>query len=677
VARRVKAARRQAAATGPGAFELDRVAVVYKRPLPYLYLAREVFGGAGIPYQTTDTLPLAAEPFAAALDLIFEFVASSFTRNAIVSLLRSPHLRFEDGKEPLGREAIAALDAALSEARYLGGLDRLTGLAAEWCREGAEGPALRAAIGAAEELAPLRSAAPASIQFDRLLAFLAAHERPIGDDDVLASRRRRVRSAITDALEGLAAASRCHDDAALDIESLAAMVRRIVHDQTCAPEPERWKSGLQLVDEQAARYGDFDEIAIVGLVEGEWPERARRNIFYPSSLLNSLGWPSERDWRAAAEASFVDLVASAGRRVRLSTISLDDEALVEPSSILHEVFRAGLGTATEDALPPARIFVEEALSLDPVTLDPVPDDARPWAELRLARTPASDAVFHGRVCGPQPRSVSALEAYLACPFKFFAQHVLLLEEEPDDEEVMDPRTEGQLVHEVFERFFEEWQARGGKAITRVNLARARELFEEIVEECLAPLSATEASLVRTRLLGSSAAAGLGDAVLHMEAERPVEVVERLLEYRLDGTFTLQSESGPRMIPLKGKTDRIDLLADGSFRLIDYKLGWPPNRARALQLPIYSACAEQRLSGYRGRKWAVSEAAYLAFKGPRRVVPLFISGDRDRVLRESQQRLVDTVDAIGRGEFPPRPDDVFRCETCAYAAVCRKDYVDEL
>ncbi len=55
--------------------------------------------------------------------------------------------------------------------------------------------------------------------------------------------------------------------------------------------------------------------------------------------------------------------------------------------------------------------------------------------------------------------MSALETYIGCPFKFFAQHVLRLEEEPDDEEVMDPRRQGQFVHEVFETFFTEWQRR--------------------------------------------------------------------------------------------------------------------------------------------------------------------------------------------------------------------------
>src|ERR1051326_5138259 len=131
----------------------------------------------------------------------------------------------------------------------------------------------------------------------------------------------------------------------------------------------------------------------------------------------------------------------------------------------------------------------------------------------------------------------------------------------------------------------------------------------------------------------------------MEAERPIEVVDRKLEYRLDGSFSIATSGGDRSIALKGKADRIDLLADGTFRLIDYKLGWPPNRGRALQLPIYALCAEQSLPAHEGRPWQLSEAAYLAFKGPRRVVPLFGSDvDRAKVLADAQQRLVDALDA---------------------------------
>ena len=158
----------------------------------------------------------------------------------------------------------------------------------------------------------------------------------------------------------------------------------------------------------------------------------------------------------------------------------------------------------------------------------------------------------------------------------------------------------------------------------------------------------------------------------MEAERPIDVVKRLLEERLDGRFTIATANGDRVLALKGKADRIDLLADGTFRLIDYKLGWPPDKGRALQLPIYGLCAEQRL------KKPLGEAAYIAFRGAKRVTPLFTArSDRGQVLADAQAKFVEAVERIERGEFPPTPEDVFLCGFCSFAAVCRKDYVGDV
>ena len=132
---------------------LHRTALVVRRPLPYLYLARDVFADAGVPFEALDTLPLAAEPYAAALDLVLEAVTSDFTRASLMSLLRSPHFdiggwpgrseirRPEDRPLQDWDEAIAACDFALAEARYLGGLDRLARLVEQWAALGA--PATR------------------------------------------------------------------------------------------------------------------------------------------------------------------------------------------------------------------------------------------------------------------------------------------------------------------------------------------------------------------------------------------------------------------------------------------------------------------------------------------------------------------------------------------------------
>src|SRR5262249_25420818 len=219
-------------------------------------------------------------------------------------------------------------------------------------------------------------------------------------------------------------------------------------------------------------------------------------------------------------------------------------------------------------------------------------------ELRETRTPASDPSFHGQAGSPARKtwSVSAIETYLNCPFKFFAQHVLRLQEEPDDEEVMDPRRQGDFLHAVFETFFTEWQAAGHRGILPSNLPAARELFTHVVDRMLVAkgLPEGEAALERTRLLGSPAMVGLGEAVFRMEAERSEPVVGRLLEHRFSGSIEIDTDGGRRTVDVRGKADRVDLLADGTFRLIDYKLGWAPDRNLALQLPIYAIAAEQQL-----------------------------------------------------------------------------------
>ena len=150
-------------------------------------------------------------------------------------------------------------------------------------------------------------------------------------------------------LPSLAAVHAAHDDPAWTIDELGIAVRRWIEDQTFVPDPEDSR-GLHLLDDQAARYGDFDDVAIVGVVDQDWPERPRRNIFYPPALLKSLGWPSEKDRRAAGDARFLDLLTSASRRTMVSTFTLDEDAIVSRSMQLDEIPRARLSTVVARAV---------------------------------------------------------------------------------------------------------------------------------------------------------------------------------------------------------------------------------------------------------------------------------------------------------------------------------------
>ncbi len=640
-ARRVRA---DACAPAPPA--LDRIAIVVRQRLPYVYLAQEVFRSQGIPCQMFDALPLAAEPYAAAVDLLFSFVSANFARVPAVALLRSPHLRFPgaDGEAVRARE-IAALDRALSEAGYLGGLDSLDRLVDTWragsrvSKAAVAGASVLQAV--AREMTGLRCDATIAAHLDRLLTFLAAHENAPGSPDhsaeaePLHARQLRARGAVLGVLRSLRDACERFDSRTVPFDEVAAMVRRGIDMHTFASR--RGESGVHLVDAESVPFGEFDHVQLAGLVDGEWPDRPRRSIFYSPAILRDLGWPADADRVEAERAAFADLRGLPAKTLGIST----------PSMLLDEIERTG----TE-----ARAGAGEGAVV-------LSDAARAWAARRVARP--ADSIAGGQTAAhiAQAYSVSALERYQDCPFKFFAADVLELDELPEDEAALSPRARGRFIHEVFQRFFEAWDRRREGQITPETLDSARAVFAEVAAPLLAHLPDADAALE--------------DVVLGLEATRPADVVERWLEYRLDGEFTLGAAGG-RAVPLRGVADRIDLLAGNRLRVIDYKSGAVYQPKRALQVPIYALCAQERLAGQRGGTWQVDEAAYVAFTGKRSLVPIVRAGrnDQDAVLADARGRLLDLISAIERGEFPPRPYEPRICSYCAYPSVCRKDYIGD-
>jgi ATP-dependent helicase/nuclease subunit B len=672
VARRVKYAVRQGTLASP-----SNAALIVRQRLPYVYVVREVLRSAGVPCQMFDALPLAAEPYAVALDLVLSCVSTDFARIPAAALLRSPLFKLSATRD------VSALDRALAEAGYLGGIESLERLLGVWrqaepMRSGVQ-RAIRAGeqlLDVARELAPLRVPAPVADHLSVLQTFLLAHESPDVPEESLRVRHLRARGAVFATLGSLRDAYSRFDSAPAGGDETAALVRRWIEGQTFAPQTG--DDGVQIVDADSARFGRFDHVHIVGLVENEWPDRARRNIFYSPAVLRELGWPAESDRLTGARAAFADLLKLPASRLSVSTFLLEADALVSPSPLIDEVEQAGLDSV-EEAIPSHRIFEAEALYHDPVDATPLSQFAREWLDRRRRAAELPVLRFRGFTSPmvPRPYSLSALERYQDCPFKFFAADVLRLEEVPEDESTMSPRARGRFIHEVFQRFFEAWQSRGGGAITSERLDEARALMSEVAEPLLARLPEADAALERARLFGSAISTGSVEIVFGHEAAAPLDVRERWLEYRLEGEFALGAPDG-RKVALKGVADRIDLLAGNRLRIVDYKSGSAPNPSRALQAAIYALCVQERLRERDGEAWPVAEAIYLAFSGKRSQAPVVKAGDPDseETLEAARTRLLTIVDRVTQGEFPPQPTDEILCDFCAYSAVCRKDYVHD-
>ena len=277
-ARRVRAQSGETAADAPS----HAVALVHQRPLPYLYLARQVLGAYGISWQAVDALPLAAEPWAAAVDLVLTFAASDASRAAGLALLASPLLvppprgDAGDAAPPVTAGGIEACDRELADALFVGGRARLAELDARWRDDAGAGrarvqrrralPVMDALLRAADALEPLATLDRASVQLDRLEGFLIAAERIPGAPRAR-ERHLRARGAVLGLLRRAREAYRRFGDPAIAIDELAPLLRRLMEAQTFSP---RVGPGLvHVVDAAAAAFGRFADVTLAGLIESE------------------------------------------------------------------------------------------------------------------------------------------------------------------------------------------------------------------------------------------------------------------------------------------------------------------------------------------------------------------------------------------------------------------------
>ena len=695
--REVARAIRERAATTEGVLR-ERTAVVFHRPLPYLYLSQQVMTEARVPYQAFDALPLASEPYAALLDLVMTAARTGGTRESSVALLRTRLLRLEVDGVPVTARQASALDQLLAERRSTGDASSFPSVTKR-PREsfstkttpgvsvsGGAALAARAAAAAAEALRGFRDDVTAAGQVRTLIAFLRRHERLPEAGDSRRERHLRARAAVLGALETLAEAYERHDNEGRRHEDITSAIRHAIESQTFTPV--RGAAGVHLVDAVAARFGEFDHVHVVGLVETDWPERPRRNIFYTAGLLNALGWPQQPDQAKVERAAFTDLLALPSKTLRLSAFQLEGDSIVALSPMV-ELAR---DTPAVSAPPPQRrrVFDDEVVTIatadalaasaptDGRTTGPATDSAA-WLRLRHARPDITGPDFGGTVGpqAPQRYRVSRVDHYVDCPFKYFAENVLGLPEERDEAAGLTPLERGMLIHSLFEQFYRDWDRDPGGAITAATLPEALGRFTKLTEDALAALPEADRALERTRLLGSLVARGIAERVFELEVDAGGEIDHRLLEQDLKGPFIFPQLGGlkQRTVEIHGKADRIDVFADGRIRVIDYKLSRLPDTDESVQIAVYAHAARQVLELADKRPYRVGAAMYLAFGDENKFEGSL--GNSKRLAADVVEARVgvfaNIIDQIEAGEFPPRPLRTSDCLWCRYAGVCRKEY----
>ena len=503
--------------------------------------------------------------------------------------------------------------------------------------------------------------------------------------------------------------------------------------------------GIEVLDIRGASSRRTKVLFCAGLVEGAVPVPPRRDPLLAPSIRAALRLPDAERLRADAWLDVYRALTSASDQIVLSRPTTDGETALLESPVFERIRCAlALAPAPAPVGPTSRRELLSALGRRSVavpTLDALlrsesfKDDASLHAHahaagvesLRAGATTAPSTyagALSVRVLDEVRRaysreheySATELERYVRCPFRFFAQWLLCLEEPEEPEEDIPARDKGTLLHRIFREFYARRLAERGEsriaheelhaAFAQLVAAARRELDGE-------PYTGLLWEKFRERLIGAGDdVPGLLPRFLEVDVETtrgPSACTPRHLELGFGSQRhrqTLDPNSrrepieihvGERTIRLHGIIDRIDVNdAARTFCVLDYKSGGQvPSQSQvekgtSLQLPIYMIAAQELLgeamrfaaAGFFQTKDAANcakskmighmERAPDAVSRHWRKASLLDDAQLDDLLRREREAIGRAVEGIESGRFAVTTlgPDIAGCRACHYRHLCR-------
>jgi ATP-dependent helicase/nuclease subunit B len=381
----------------------------------------------------------------------------------------------------------------------------------------------------------------------------------------------------------------------------------------------------------ATRWRAFDAVLLLGCDADHLPSAANGGRWFNDAVRSSLNLPTRSTHATRQRDDLLALLATNDTVLVTWQREQNGEArLLSPflQMLRDEHERAHGDDLSENGLHAYLAAEEMSNVMSPQAAQPAP-------------SVATESV-------PASVSISAYNSLVACPYQFYARHILRLNELDEVQEAIEKSDYGERVHEILYRFHERYPLVGGGDKAEMDAA-LRRISEEVFADLLAHDFAARAWLARWyKSLPAYLEWQAGNEV---QGWRYTEA-ESKFDWQLEG------------VRLRGRIDRLDVRADEKL-VLDYKT----QSDQVLRSKLKEPGEDVQLACYAYAHEA-ADAAFVSIENgkvklvePKHDVPL--------LAQLNAERLVQMMQSLRGGADMPANGIATVCMHCEMRGVCRK------
>ncbi|MCX7876451.1 MAG: PD-(D/E)XK nuclease family protein [Melioribacteraceae bacterium] len=483
---------------------------------------------------------------------------------------------------------------------------------------------------------------------------------------------------------------------------------------------EKSNYGILVTTLEEIRGLNFNFLFIGGMVEGLMPTKYSPQVFRASSFKNKI-----KEHYSEEKYLFYKAITSFKKKLFLSYHLTTNKSEVVKSNFLTELSNlVDISVITSNSysdilftnekaqinyklIPTEKNIIEKSViqnaenAIDIYKIrSKTPPEKNIYNGFLINEKTENDVINHFKTIKEKQFSVTQLERYAACPFKYFLENILDVKKIEEPTEEIEPIEMGRVLHKILFEFYT--QIRKEKIVIQNSddetFNKAKKILIEIANKNVddsifkSPLNFYE----KEKILGIEN--NFENSILYqflIEERKPSEFIPKYFEVafgklKKDGSDEDLISTKPIEvddIKIGGKIDRIEINEKAkSFNVVDYKLGGKKPTKNdlkdgiSLQLPFYLYATKELLKQkfeeeYFPNQMIIYSLKYKQENFGKDIVALSKEMNISDVINNTISYIKNYVESISNAEFnlsKLKNREQVICKYCGHRLICRVD-----